>query len=196
MVTLLLVMLVVLDLFLLGLIYFMNKQRFNPVELLKEVSNERKLLKEMRESIQVELQEKYRKAEEIYKKINSLAAEAEVEVKKSTELLSKEMADVLDEFGHRLSNSGEQITRQKTALGATLQRAAKERELLKKVVARGEKLSKFFDRKIPYEEVLEEIEDKKYLDARHLLSKGLTAGEVAQEVGLSESEVCLIASIG
>ena len=196
MVTILLVFVVLLDLFLLGLVYFMSKQRFNPVELLKEINNERTLLKEFREGIQVELQEKYSKVESLYKKINAIAAEAEVEVKKSSELLSKEMSDVLDEFSDKLSLSGEQITRQKSALGAILQKAEKERELLKKVVHRGEKLSQFFNRQIPYEEVLEEIEDKKYLDARNLLSKGLTPKEVSIEVGLPESEVSLIAAIG
>lgn len=194
MITLLLVFVVVMDLLLIGLVYFMSKQKFNPVELLKEISNERSLLKELRESVKVEINEKYDRANVLYKKINAIAAEAEMEVKKSSTTLGNEMSEVLDEFSNRLSVSGEQITRQKAALGAILQKAAKERELLKKVVSRGEKLSKFFNGKIPYEEVLEEIEDKKYVDARHLLAKGLTPKEVSSEVGLAESEVSLIAA--
>ena len=114
MTTLLLIFLVVLDLFLLGLVYFMSKQRFNPIEHLKEIENEKRLLKELRQSMQVELQEKHHHFESLYKKINTLAAEAEVEVRKSSELISKEMADVLDEFSHKLSASGEGILRQKS----------------------------------------------------------------------------------
>lgn len=196
MATIFLVLLVVLDLFLLGLVLFMGKQRFNPVDLLKEIHAERNSLKELRESIQIELHDHYRKSEEIYKKINRIAAEAEIEVKEAGKVLSQEMSVVLDDFSKKLSLSGEQITRQKTALGATIQRAEREREVLKKVVSRGEKLSSFFNKKVPYEEVLEEIEDKKYLDARQLLSTGMTPAEVSQEIGLPESEVLLISSIG
>ena len=196
MITLLLIFVIVMDLLLLGLVYFMSKQKFNPIELLKEISNERKLLKEMREGIQFEIDSKYQKVEELYKKINAIAAEAEIEVKNTSETLSTDMAEVLDEFSQKLMVSGEQITRQKTSMGAIIQRASQERDLLKKVVSRAEKLSKFFNGKIPYEEVLEEIEDKKYLDARHLLSTGMSPKDVSNEVGLAESEVSLIASIG
>ena len=144
MITLLLIFVIVMDLLLLGLVYFMSKQKFNPIELLKEISNERKLLKEMREGIQFEIDSKYQKVEELYKKINAIAAEAEIEVKNTSETLSTDMAEVLDEFSQKLMVSGEQITRQKTSMGAIIQRASQERDLLKKVVSRAEKLSKFF----------------------------------------------------
>ena len=78
MVTLLLIFVIVMDLLLIGLVYFMSKQKFNPVELLKEINNERRLLKEMREGIQIEIDGKYQKIESLYKKINAIAAEAEL----------------------------------------------------------------------------------------------------------------------
>ena len=96
MVTLLLIFVIVMDLLLIGLVYFMSKQKFNPVELLKEINNERRLLKEMREGIQIEIDGKYQKIESLYKKINAIAAEAELEVKNSSESLSQDMAEVLE----------------------------------------------------------------------------------------------------
>ena len=80
-------------------------------------------------------------------------------------------------------------------MGAVIQKSSTERELLKKLVSRAEKLSQFFDDKVPYEELLGGYRRQKYTDARHLLSKGLTPSQVSSEVGLEESEVKLIAAI-
>jgi hypothetical protein len=73
-----------------------------------------------------------------------------------------------------------------------LRRIEKEKQILLKSVSRGEKIARFFDKRLPYEEVLEDIEDKKYIDARHLLSQGIAPKQVAQELGMPESEINLM----
>ena len=78
-------------------------------------------------------------------------------------------------------------------MDSILRRVEEEKATLQRLVARSEKLCQFFDERIPYEEVLAEIEDKKYADARALLARGKSARAVAQELGLSESEVRLVA---
>ena len=40
----------------------------------------------------------------------------------------------------------------------------RQKTVVQKLIARGEKICKFFDQRVSYEEILDEIEDKKYSD--------------------------------
>ncbi len=196
MVTILLIFLVIVDLIMLGVVFFVGKQRVNPVETLREITQEKRELREASQSIREDINLKKFEFEDLYKKINALAAEAEIESKSYRANLSQEMGNLLEEFSAKLNSAAYKITKEKASLSALMQKSEKERKALQRLVLRAEKLGKFFDKKVPYEEVLEEIEDKKYVDARHLLAQGLSQEDVANEVGLPLSEVSLIAAIG
>lgn len=191
----LLVGLVVLDLILLGLVYFLNKQKFNPIDTLKELNHERSLLKEVRSGIENELHKKYQEFEDLYKKINTIAVELDHSNTVYSSNVKGEMQDLLHSFSEKMSDAGDSLYHKKAALGTALQKADEQSERLIRLIRRAEKLSMFFSKSVPYEEVLEEIEDKKYIDARHLLAKGLSPEEVSKEIGLDLSEVGLIASL-
>ena len=57
MVNVLLIVLAALDLILLGVVYFLGKQRLNPREILLEMNEERRLIKELRQLVKEELEE-------------------------------------------------------------------------------------------------------------------------------------------
>lgn len=196
MVTLLLIFLVLVDVIMLGIIFYYSKKRNSPMDALKEITQEKRELKELGQSIREDINFKKNEFQDLYKKINALAAEAEIESKSYRANLSTEMGQLLEEFSGKLNHTAQKIMKEKMALSALMQKSERERKTLQRIVLRSEKLGKFFDKKVPYEEVLEEIEDKKYVDARHLLAQGLSKEEVSSEVGLSLSEVALIASIG
>ncbi|NRA65224.1 MAG: hypothetical protein HRU19_12120 [Pseudobacteriovorax sp.] len=196
MLTILLIFLVVVDLFMLGAIYFIGKEQAKPIEILKEISQEKRELKELAQSLKEDLSLKMSKADDIFKKINAVAAEAEIEARRYRETLNHEMSASLQEFSEKMEKTSQSLNRDRAAIGSLVSKAKGQRELLRKSIRQGEKLAGFFNKKVPYEQVLEEIEDKKYTDARELLSKGMPIDEVALEVGLPSSEVALISHIG
>ena len=55
---------------------------------------------------------------------------------------------------------------------------------------------KFFNEKIPYDEIMAELEDKKYMDARRLLARGLSSEEVSIRIGLPIAEIEVLGDVG
>jgi len=88
-----------------------------------------------------------------------------------------------------------ELTRKQQYVESLLKKVEAEQIILQKVVLRVEKIAQLFDKKMPYEEVLSELEDKKYTDARYLRSKGMNPTQVARDLGMSESEVRLVAGL-
>lgn len=195
MTTTLLVFLVVLDFALLAAVFFLNRRQETQLELVEELTEERRLLTELRQSVHEELEAAHGKARETLEKATRLAAEAEQEVKSGGATIAQEMGAIADQLTQRFEEPLKELARKQSYLETLLRRVDQEKTLLAKLIARGEKICRFFDERVPYQEVLEEIEDKKYSDARSMLAKGKTAHAIAIELGMSESEVRLVAGM-
>ena len=109
--------------------------------------------------------------------------------------IASEMGAVATQLTERFEAPLKELSKRKAGLEALLKKVEREKTVLQTVVARGEKICRFFDERIPYEEVLHEIEDKKYSDARKMLAKGNSPAAIAVELGMSESEVRLVAGL-
>jgi hypothetical protein len=179
---LLLVMLIVLDLALLGAVIWLSRRQDAQVELAMELTEERRLLTELRQSIHEELEAAQSKARATLDKAGG-------------QTIAREMDAVATQLTARFEAPLKELGKRKAGLEALLQKAEREKTVLQKVVARGEKICRFFDERVPYEDVLHEIEDKKYADARKLLARGHAPAAVAVELGMSESEVRLVAGL-
>lgn len=195
MTSLFLVTLIVLDLVLFGAVIWLSRRQDAQVELALELTEERRLLTELRHSIQEELEAAQSKARETLDKATRLAAEAELEVKSGGAAIAHEMDAVVTQLTSRFESPLRDLAKRKVGLESLLQQAEREKEILQKLLARGEKICRFFDERVPYEDVLHEIEDKKYADARKLLARGHAPHRVANELGMSESEVRLVAGL-
>ncbi len=194
----LLAVLIAIDFLLIALVLFALRKRPSAqisVELLREIDHENRLLKEMRSTISEDLEKKYQDMKILYERVTALATEADVELKSSSSIVGQEVANVMEEARLKMEEPLQLLTKQRTRLSALIQKSQQERQFLQKAISRAEKLAKFFDQQIPYEELLEEIKDKKYTDARFMLAKGLSTQQIARELGLPESEVNLIASM-
>ena len=195
MTTTLLVFLILLDMVLLAAVFFLNKRQETHIELVEEMTEERRLLTELRTSVHEELEAAHGKARETLEKATLLAAEAEQEVKAGGQTIAQEMGAVADQLTTRFEAPLKELARKQSYMETLLRRVDQEKTVLAKLISRGEKICKFFDERIPYQEVLEEIEDKKYSDARSMLAKGKSPNAVAMELGMSESEVRLVAGL-
>lgn len=195
MITALIVFLIVMDIVLLAIVYRLGKQRINPVDILKEIHEEKRRTKELQASFREEAQQFHIQSKDLHQRMVRLATEAEMEINSSGKTLSTELDRLLEDLTKKVEISVGDITRHRSSISSLIQKSQQERQFLNKSVSKAEKLLKFFRGKIPVDEVLEEIEDKKYIDARHLLAKGLSVEEVATEIGLPISEVNLLAMV-
>jgi hypothetical protein len=195
MVTTLFVVLVVLDVVLFGMFFMLNRKQMQQGEALQSLSDERKLLEDLRQSVQEELELADNKGRDVLSKVTRLAMEAEQEVKMGSTQLTSEMQGLSQQLGEKFEKLLEDLRSKQMFLEAMLKRIDKEKVLLHKLVARGEKIAGFFDKRVPYQEVLEEIEDKKYIDARTMLSQGMDHESVAKELGMTVTEVRIVAGL-
>ncbi|RZA11723.1 MAG: hypothetical protein EOP10_32620 [Proteobacteria bacterium] len=194
----LLAVLIGVDFVLIGLVLLALRRRQEApasVTMLRELDHEHRLIKEMREAVREDLLQKHSEMKMLYEKVAMIATETDMELKTGAHSLSQEMEVVLQDARQRLDEYLGQIDKRRTGLSSLLKKAQEERQMLQKALSRGEKLTKFFDSTVPYQDVLEELEDKKYVDARHMLARGLAPSQVARELGLAESQVQLIASM-
>ncbi|MCX6108761.1 MAG: hypothetical protein NTZ90_04050 [Proteobacteria bacterium] len=160
-----------------------------------ELAEERQLLGELRSSVKEELEAAQAKARATLDKAMRLATEAEQEVKTGGLTLAHEMEQVAAQLSGQFEEPLRELGKRQTYLEALLRRIDGEKVSLQKLLARGEKICRFFDNRVPYEEVLAEIEDKKYADARSLLARGKAPAQIASELGMSETEVRLVAGL-
>lgn len=196
MTSLLLIILIAVDFILIGavLIAFKKKQQSDPIEVLKAIHEEQKLLKEMRDSVRHEIEASHADMKLLYQKVSTIATETEHSLHSSSLHLQQELQEALHKMKEDLQEPFRLAQKHRTALSTVMQKCKEARVILQKSTARAEQLALFFQKNVPYEQVLEEIEDKKYRDARFLLAKGLSPKEVSSELSLSESEIQLIAS--
>lgn len=194
----LLTVLIAVDFVLIGLVLVaLRRKKETPVDvsILRELDHEHRLIKEMREAVREDLAQKHSEMKSLYEKVAMIATETDMELKSGAHSLQAEMEHVLADARHRLDSYLQEIDKRRTGLSALLKKASEERQLLQKALSRGDKLTKFFDSTVPYQDVLEELEDKKYVDARHMLARGIQPAQIARELGLQEAEVQLIASM-
>jgi signal transduction histidine kinase len=195
MTTFLLAALTLLDLGLLAAVFFLNRRQEAHIELVEELTEERRLLTELRASVHEELEAAHGKSREALERVTRIAAEAEHEVKTGGNTIAQEMENVVSQLTGRFETPLKELANKQAYVETLLRRVDKEKLVMQKLIQRGEKICRFFDERVPYEEVLEEIEDKKYADARSLLAKGEAPSVIARELGMSESEVRLVSGL-
>jgi len=181
-----------------GLIYAFwqfSRRRTIEADIVSELADERRQIEDLRTSVRREIAEGQARMREVSDRVSRMAVEAEQEVKGSGSVMREEVEKVLSGFGGTLQGPlAELAARQEQVLGL-LRKIESERNLLRKLLARAELMCKALDEKAPFEEVMSEMREKKYTDARSLLAQGLSVPKVAVEVDLSEAEVRLVAGI-
>jgi len=195
MTSILITLLLIIDFVLLIGIYYLAKSRSDNSSLISEITEERKYLSDLRTSVQEDLERTQQQNKNILKKVSQIATEAEMEVKTGSTHLTKEIESIISDLSKYFEEPLEKLSKKQRTLETLLRKIEKEKFLLNKSISRGQKLTKFFDEKISYQDVVSELEDKKYQDARQMLTRGVRPEEIAQELDLHISEVNIIAEM-
>jgi len=195
MVTALLIALVLLDLALIAAVFFINRKQEAQGEMVSELTEERRAITELRQAVTEELDAAQARIRTLVDKVSVTAAEAELEVRNGSSALKTEVETLVAELGPKFEAPMRELTKKQHYIETLLKQLEQQRIVIQKVIARGEKLAKVFDDKVSFEDVLQEIEDKKYADARFMISQGVPPLKVARELGISEQEVKLLGGI-
>ena len=195
MITILLIGLVVLDAALLGIVLFMRREQAAHGMAIEELVEERKILEELRQAVHSDLEATQGRTRETMQKISKIAAEAEQEVKMGSASLAAELDSIMSQLSGRFEAPLKELSKKIQLMEKLVKQSQDERRLLGRALSRGEQLTGFFSSKIPYDEILSDIEDKKYVDARAMLAKGVTPESVAEELGMPIAEVRMVAGV-
>ena len=194
--TILIVMVLVLDILLFGYVYFTNKQKEVGSGFLGEMKEERKIIDELRASLKDQLSEFKRSVQSAQDKLVAIASEAEIDHKNIKSVFDDNSKSLVLEFEAKLDAPLKSINERCERAHSLFNRINIEKDSLLKALKKAETITKFFNGDIAYRDLLEEIEDKKYSDARQMLSRGVRTDVVASELNMAESEVKLILNIG
>lgn len=194
--TILLIFLVIADFALLIYIYMISKRKSEAPEILRELAEERRIIEELRASLKDQNLASQKQIRDLTEKVTVLLTEAEVEYDKVKSLLDESSGDLVKEIESKLDQPIEFITKKCDLVQRTVDQLKKEKDSLLLALKKAETFSKFFDQNITYNDVIEEIQDKKYTDARYMLSKGIDSETIATQLNMDRSEVDLLVNLG
>lgn len=192
----LLTVLVAMDVLLLAVVWFMARRRDDVQSgVLDEMAEERRLLSEQQRAVQDDLELMQEKARSITDRISQLAVEVEQEVRTGRESLAAELEKIASTVSVRFDAPLREMNQRQAALDGLMRQIDARKEVLQRLVARGEQIGRIFDKSVPFEQAIHEIQERKYADARALIAKGFPMKRVAAELGLTETETKLVVDV-
>lgn len=193
--TSLIVILLIVDAGLIFAFWQFMRRRTIEADVVTELADERRMIEEIRARAREEITSGQAKVREASDRVSRMALEVEQESKACGGVIRGEIEKVLSGFGGILEAPLAELAARQSQVQGLLQKVESERNLLRKLLTRAEMMYKALDEKVPLEEVLSEMRERKYTDARSLLAQGLSIPKVAAEVDLSESEIRLLSGI-
>lgn len=192
--TILIAALIVFDAVLLAL--YLKKQRSessDSLALLKEVHSEKAEMIRIRDELRAQLSQHNDKQRQELAKITAIAAEMDMDVQTFKDTISQDLDQMLNQFTDNCKEQQNKARKHNFALEAMIDSCTEKHKLLLRSIKRAERLTKFFAKDLPYEDIIADLTTKKYQDARAMITSGVPAHQVAKELGLSDSELQVMA---
>ena len=192
MISVMLAILAIADVILIVAFLRLQKRQFANQNVIRELTEERSLLADLRDSVRSELMAAQSQARSLRDQVQVLATEAEQEVKRGVKLITSEAENIATNIGAKLEMPFQELTNKQHFLMKLAKDVETQRELLARVVTRAEYAAKLLQSAEKWEDIVEELESRRYHDIRAMLAKGLSAEKIAKELGVSESEVRVV----
>jgi DNA-binding NarL/FixJ family response regulator len=187
-----LAVLAVADVILVAAFLRLQKRQFDNQNVIRELTEERSLLADLRDSVRNELMAAQSQARATRDQVQVLATEAEQEVKRGVEQITREAEGIVSNIAGKLEKPFQELTNKQHFLMKLAKDAESQRELLSRVVTRAEHAAKLLQSAEKWEDIVEELESRRYHDIRAMLAKGLSAEKISKELGVSENEVRVV----
>lgn len=193
MTTILIAALLVFDAVLLVLYLKKERKTTDALGVLKEVHKERSELTALKDRLSTELAQHNEQHRQQMAKISAIAAEMDMDVQTFKDTISQDLDGMLGKFTDSCKEQQNKARKHNLALEAMINTCDTQHKLLLRSIKRAERLTKFFAKDMPYEDIIADLTTKKYQDARAMITSGMPAQQVAKELGLSDSELQLMA---
>lgn len=160
--------------------------------VLLEVTQERQLIQRSLSEAKGEIQQSVEKNQSLCDKISHLAATVEKEVATSSEVIASNIESVMQSMGAKFEAPLQELHETQQALDTYYRKLEQMKDRTDKIVVRGEQICRFIDKEFTYEEMQQEMEEKKYANIRHLLARGVPIATIAEELHVSLHEVSFV----
>ena len=156
---------------------------------------ERAELLELQHALASDVREAKRMSEETIGRLSRLGAEAGAEWRDMMERMETLLSDV-EGRARELSEQGlEQLQRGRLTLDKAVKDAQGAGATLDERVAKARTLLRFFEKNVPTDEIVKELQSEKYEFARRMLSEGKESSAICKKLGLTQSEVALLSFV-
>jgi len=172
--------------------FYKNK---DSISILRDISKTHQEVLRQKKEIFEYVDRYHLKLHEQEKKLISIAAELEKDLEKAIKLIEGEVQEFSDRLVEKFSEPIQIMNKKKSSLILLNKKADQRTQSLAVMLRKVENLLRFFQKSVPYERVLEDIETKKFQDTESLLSQGVPISQISREVGLTENEVALVRSV-
>ena len=187
--------LVLADISLIIVVVRLSRRQTAHQAIMSELTEERTMLADLRSSIREDLALAQGQVKSMKEQVQLLATEAEQEVRNGVAVINAEVDGIISELGTRFDGPLNDLSSKQHYMENLLQRVQTERHNLARTTERAGALAKFFKDGVKFDDVMKELEDKKFSDIRALVAQGAAPAKVARELGITEQEVRLVAGL-
>lgn len=145
--------------------------------------------------IKKDIQEAKKLSDETLKKLRIIGAEAHAEWEEVTKKINSVLLEVEQHSDVILGKNIEQLNIQKLSLDKSLQDSHLALAKMEERCKKAQRILDLFDKGLPTDEILKDIQVNKYEDAKRMLLQGMDASMVSKKLGMSLSEIVLISAI-
>jgi conjugal transfer/entry exclusion protein len=180
------------DLFLIFAYLRLQRRQSAHHEIVRELTEERSMLLELRAQIREELMATQNQVKGMKEQMQVLATEAEQEVRHGLADITHEVESIIGNISQKLDAPMEALNEKQRFIVQLAKDAKKEREVLARLVTRSENVARLLKAGGSWEDVVDEIQARRFEDIRAMLARGLGADKIAVELGVTEQEVRLV----
>lgn len=187
-----LALLVVADIFLIVSFLRLQRRQLASQEIVRELTEERSMLSDLRGQIRDELMAAQTQVRSLKDQVQVLATEAEQEVRHGLADITREVDSIIANISQKLDAPMQALAEKQHFITQLARDAKKERELLTRLVQRSENVARLLEAGSSWEDIVDQIQAKRYEDIRAMLAKGLQPERIARELGVTEQEVRIV----
>jgi DNA anti-recombination protein RmuC len=192
MIGVILAILAVADLVLIVAFLQLQRKQVANQQLVRELTEERALLSDLRSQIRSELLSAQQQARALKDQVQVLATEAEQEVRRGIGEISHEVENIVANITTKLEQPLQILNDKQHYIARLSKDAENQRELLARVVSRAENAASLLKAGGSWKDVVDQIERRRLEDIRAMIAKGVQTERIARDLGVSENEVRLI----
>jgi hypothetical protein len=180
------------DIFLLIAFFRLQRQQSAHHEIVRELTEERSMLVDLRTQIRSELADAQQKIRVMKDQMQVLATEVEQEIRHGLSGISAEAEKIIASVSQKLDAPMIALGEKQRFIAQLARDTKNERDILARLVARSENVARLLQAGGSWEDVVDEIQARRYEDIRAMLSRGHSVDTIASELGVSEQEVRIV----